>query len=154
MMDLSALLNFLIVGHTHEDVDQLWSVLLALVVRRRTFHTPEELVTQIQIAMAGVFADRKEEVAASLLGCVFDFRAWLDAEGVHLHICFMTREGVDAVHSFNYKCREDLTGQEAAQVRQQPRFHVPHNEDVFCITKRWMHSDMAAAPVLVLPKER
>ena len=66
---LSALLNFLIVGHTHEDVDQLWSVLLALVVRRRTFHTPEELVTQIQIAMAGVFADRQEEVTASLLGC-------------------------------------------------------------------------------------
>ena len=147
---LSALLNFLIVGHTHEDVDQLWSVLLALVVRRRKFHTPEELVTQIQIAMAGVFADREEEVTASLLGSVFDFREWLDAEGVHLHNCFMSREGVDAVHSFNYKCREDLTGHEAAQVRQQRGFRVPHNEDVFCITKRWMHSDVAAAPVLVL----
>ena len=46
-------------------MDQLWSVLLALVIRRHTFHTPEELVTQIQIAMAGVFADRQEEVAAS-----------------------------------------------------------------------------------------
>ena len=100
---------------------------------------PEELATQIQIAMAGVFADRQEEVTASLLGCVFDFRAWLDAEGVHLHNCFMSREGVDAVHSFNYKRHEDLTGQEAAQVRQQPRFHAPHNEDVFCATKRWMH---------------
>ena len=47
----SALLNFLIVGHTHEDVDHLWSVLLALVVRHHCFHTPEEVVTQIQIAM-------------------------------------------------------------------------------------------------------
>ena len=93
-------------------------------------------------------------MTASLLGCVFDVCAWLDAEGVHVHNCFMSREGVDAVHSFNYKCREALTGQEAAQVRQQPRFHVPHNEDVFCITKRWMHSEVAAAPVLVLPKER
>ena len=37
---LSALLNFLIVGHTHEDVDQLWSVMLALVIRRHTFHIP------------------------------------------------------------------------------------------------------------------
>ena len=85
---------------------------------------PEELVTQNQIAMAGVSTDRPEEVAAYLLGCVFDVRAWLDAEGVHLHNCFMSREGVDAVHSFNYKCGEDLTGQEAAQVRQQPRFHT------------------------------
>ena len=152
---LSALLNFLIVGHTHEDVDQLWSVLLSLVIRRHVFHTPEELVAQIQIAMANVFADRSEEVTASLLGSVFDFRTWLDAEGVHLHNCFMSREGVDAVHSFCYKCREDLTGHEAAQVRQQrSAVRVPHHEDVFCITKRWMHSEVAAAPVLVLPKER
>ena len=113
-----------------------------------------EVVAQLQIAMPSVFADRGDDVTSSLLGSVFNFREWLGAEGIHLHTCFMSREGVYAVHSFNYKCREDLTGQEAAQVRQQPRFHVPHNEDVFCITKRWMHSDMAAAPVLVLPKER
>ena len=104
--------------------------------------------------MANVFAERDEEVTASLRGSVFDFRDWLDAEGIHLHNCFMSREGVDAMHSFNYKCREDLTGHEAAQVRQQRGFRVPHNEDVFCITKRWMHSEVTAAPVLVLPKER
>ena len=129
-------------------------VFLALVIRRHTFHTPEEVVTQTQIAMASVFADRGEEVTASLLGSVFNFREWLDAEGIHLHNCFMSREGVDAMHSFNYKCREDLTGHEAAQVRQQRGCCVPHNEDVFCITKRWMHSEVTAAPVLVLPKER
>ena len=151
---LSALLNFLIVGHTHEDVDQLFSVLLALVLRRHRYHTPDELITQIQIAMTGVFANRNEEVGASLLGSVFDYGKWLDAEGIHLHNCFMTREGVDAMHSFCYKLREDLTGEEAAAVRRRRGERPPDLEDVFCITKRWMHSDRAAPPVLVLPKER
>ncbi len=151
---LSALLNFLVVGHTHEDVDQLFSVLLALVVRRRRFHTPEELVTQIQIAMAGVFVQRTEEVSASLLGHVFDFGAWLDAEGIHLHNAFVSRAGVDAPHSFCYKLREDLTAEEAAAVTGRPGLPAPDMEDVFCITKRWMHSEQAAPPVLVLPRER
>ena len=97
---LSALLNFLIVGHTHEDIDQLFSVLLSLVVRRRRFHTPDELVMEIQIAMANIFADRPEEVSASLLGEIFDFKAWLDAEGIHLHNAWVSRDGVDAPRSF------------------------------------------------------
>ena len=93
---LSALLNFLIVGHTHEDIDQLFSVLLALVVRRHRFHTPMELVTEIQIAMDKVFADRLEEVSAHFLGEVYDFGTWLDAAGIHLHNAWVSREGVDA----------------------------------------------------------
>ena len=61
---LSVLLSFLIVGRTHADIDQLFSVLLALVVRRHCFHTLDELVTEIQITMASVFTDRPEEVLA------------------------------------------------------------------------------------------
>ena len=71
------------VGHTHEDVGKTWSAFLALVTRRHTFQTPEELVAQTQFAMASVFAERDEEATASLLGLVFDFREWLDAEGIH-----------------------------------------------------------------------
>jgi hypothetical protein len=36
---LSTLLNFLIAGSTHEDIYQIFSVLLSLVVRRQRFHT-------------------------------------------------------------------------------------------------------------------
>ena len=118
-----------------------------LVVRRRRFHTPDELVMEIQIAMANVFADRPEEVSASLLGEIFDFKAWLDAEGVHLHNAWVPRGGVDAPHSFCYKLREDLTGEEVqcSAVRRPP---APlHHEDVFCLTKRWMHSETVVAPV-------
>ena len=74
-------------------------------MRRHRFHTPDELVTEIHIAMANVFADRPEEVSASLLGEIFDFNAWLDAEGVLLHNAWVSRKGVDAPHSFCYKMR-------------------------------------------------
>lgn len=151
---LSALLNFLIVGHTHEDIDQLFSVLLALVVRRHRFQTPMELVTEIQIAMGKVFADRQEELTAHFLGEVYDFGTWLDAEGVHLHNAWVSREGVDAPHSFCYKMREDLTAEESQAVVRRRLPHAPQNEDVFCITKRWMHSEHTQAPVLVLPQAR
>ena len=151
---LSALLNFLIVGHTHEDIDQVFSVLLALVVRRHRFHTPMELVTEIQIAMDKVFADRQEEISAQFLGKVYDFGTWLDAEGVLLHNAWVSREGVDAPHSFCYKMREDLTAEESQAALRHRLPHAPEHEDVFCITKRWMHSEHAQAPVLVLPRAR
>ena len=82
---LSTLLNFLVVGHTHEDIYQIFSVLLSLVVRRHRFHTPDELVLEIQIAMRKVFVDRPAVVSAVLIGEIFDFGAWLDAQSVHLH---------------------------------------------------------------------
>ena len=151
---LSALLNFLIVGHTHEDIDQLFSVLLSLVVRRHRFHTPEELVLEIQLAMGQVFESRGEEVSATLLGEIFDFGTWLDAEGVHLHNAWKSRDGVDAPHSFCYKMREDLTAEEVQRAAVRRLQDPAHHEDVFCITKRWMHSEIAAGPVLVLPRAR
>ena len=97
------------VGHTHADIDQIFSVLLSLVVRRHRFHTPDELVLEIQIAMRKVLADRPEVVSAVLLDEIFDFGAWLDAQGVHLHTAWVSRDGVDAPHSFCYNMRKDLT---------------------------------------------
>ena len=76
---LSTLLNCLIVGHTHEDIDQIFSVLLYLVVRRHCFHTLDELVLEIQIVMRKVFVDRPDVVSVVLLGEIFDFGAWLGA---------------------------------------------------------------------------
>jgi hypothetical protein len=99
---LSTLLNFLTAGHTHQDIDQIFSVLLSLVVRRHRFHTPDELVLEIQIAMRKVFVDRLEVISVVLLGEIFDFGAWLDAQGVHLHSAWVSRDGVDVPHSFCY----------------------------------------------------
>ena len=113
-----------------------------------------ELVTEIQIAMDKVYADRLEEVSAHFLGEVYDFGTWLDAAGIHLHNAWVSREGVDAPHSYCYKMREDLTAVESQEVLRRRLPHAPEHEDVFCITKRWMHSEQSQAPVLVLPRAR
>ena len=68
---LSTLLNFLIVGHTHEDIHQMFSVLLSLVVLRHRFHTLDELVLEIQIAIRKVFVDREQNAFyASIVPCL------------------------------------------------------------------------------------
>ena len=61
---------------------------------------------------------------------------------------------MDAPHSFCYKMREDLAGEEVQRSAVRRPAAPPHHEDVFGLTKRWMHSEMAAAPVLVLPHDR
>ena len=104
--------------------------------------------------MAPLFAKRAEDMSATLLTHMFDFKTWLDPAGIHLHNAFMSRENVDAPHSFNYKLREDLTGSELADLVAERRGGPNHAEDVFCITKRWMHSTNTATPVRVLPEAR
>ena len=47
----TAVLNFLRVGHTHEDIDQMFAVLLSLVLRRIKFQRPCELCDAIRAAM-------------------------------------------------------------------------------------------------------
>ena len=80
------------------------------------FHTPDELVLEIHTAMRKVFADRPEVVSAVLLDELFDFGAWLDAQGVHLHNAWVSRDGVDGPHSLCYKMREDLIAGELENV--------------------------------------
>ena len=50
--------------------------------------------------------------------------------------------------------REDLTAEESAEVQRHRAPHPANDEDVFCVTKRWMHSQHACPPVLVLPVAR
>ena len=151
---VTAVLNFLIVGHTHEDVDQVFSVLLSEVLHRYRFHTPDELVEYIQARMSVHFRKRGEQCRTYMLGHIFDFAEWLDAQGVSLHNAFVSRAGIDAPHSFCYKQRQDLTPAEQVSIGSRAlRDAAP--TDVFCTTKRFMHSAVSnGPPVLVLPRSR
>ena len=48
---LACVIMLLTVGHTHEDVDQVFSVLLASVLHRHRFIVPSDLVALIQARM-------------------------------------------------------------------------------------------------------
>ena len=149
----TATLNFLIVGHTHEDVDQMFAVLLALVLRRVRFKTPEELRSAIQVGMASVAAERGEVLHVEILSHVRAFDAWTNAFLVDPSGCCVARDNIQAPHSFTYKLRKDLKRSELVELVD--RFgHIAHDLDVFCLTKPRMASATAFAPVLLLPNDR
>lgn len=149
----TATLNFLTVGHTHEDVDLMFGMLLALVLRRLRFQTPEDLVTNIRLGMAAPIASRGEELVCEHMTYIRNFKAWLCPQGIHLHNAFVTRQDIQAPHSFTYKLRMDLLPVERAALT--PSHVVPSASDVFCIVKHRMHhQEPNGPPVLVLPVER
>ena len=64
-------------GHTHEDIDQLFGILLGLVLRRICFQRPAELRDAIQVAMSPIIASRGEVLGVHLLTHIRDFDVWL-----------------------------------------------------------------------------
>ena len=149
----------LMVGHTHEDIDQLFSVCTALLKAKRSWQTPQEILEFLRVNLLPKARNRGEELVAVQLPVVRDFGAWLSPLRVHLHGAFMNREGVEAPHSFSYKRRRDLAATEAQMLARSPgvqEWKGPlHPEDILCCVKTYMRDPhLQQPPVLVLPHGR
>jgi hypothetical protein len=64
----TATLKFLTVGHTHEDVDKLFALILLLVLRPLSWETPKELNESIKQALAPFCVAKKEELLVKEIG--------------------------------------------------------------------------------------
>lgn len=159
----TAVLNFLIVGHTHEDPDQWFAAIVALVLKKFRWETPQDLIRLLQEHLPQTVPDEStlyvEEVQA-----VRRFGKWLDPQCVTLHHAFATRDGIEAPHSFTYKRRSDLTFEErrlfeghvqgSARAAGYTRANG-NSDDVFCLVKTYMRDKrLQQPPVLVLPVDR
>ena len=152
----SVTLNFLLVGHTHEDVDQVFALLCRRVLLRTSWETLEDLQSLIA---AGMCTGSRSEV--HYLNVVGDFEGWLDAANSTQTNCWGTRRGIEAPHSFIYKRRCDLTAAETRAVEDERQRSAvmlrlaPDPHDVFCCVKTYMKDlSLQQAPVMVLPKQR
>ena len=67
-----------IVGHTHENVDLAFGVLVAEVLQRHRIQCPPELATIISIEMAEWAAKQGEVCHCTVLQRMRDFAAWLE----------------------------------------------------------------------------
>ena len=85
----SATLNFLTVGHTHEDVARLFAMILLLVLRPKLWETPEEMNALIEEALRPL--SEREELIVQEVRHIRDFDAWLGSMGVLLDNAFVTR---------------------------------------------------------------
>ena len=144
-------LMFLIVGHTHEDIDQLFGLVLQVVLRVVKFQTKGELVELLRTRMRHLIENRGETLHVDVLEHVRDFHTWLAPLKVELYNCWGTRRGVEAPHAFSYKLRRDLDSHEAAAVETRRGCGT----DVMCCVKTYMHSpQLQQSPLVVLPRER
>ena len=147
----SATLNFLTVGHTHEDVDRLFAMILLLVLRPKLWETPEEMNALFAEALRPLTEAKKEELIVEEVRHIRDFDGWLGAMGVHLHNAFVTRKGIEASHAFTYKVRADLSTAEVHNIPRKRKRFDEHQEDVFAIVKGRMHMTRTQPPVLAIP---
>ena len=157
-------LNFLMVGHTHEDVDQLFGLVCASVVRRYRWETVDDLAQYLETTIGPHIVSKGEDAKVVRLEAIRDFKAWLTPQGVKVGGCFRNRDGIETPHSFTYKLRGNLTKTELDQVQGSiPRAvrYAGYDRatedpgDVFCIVKTYMRDlHNQQAPVLVLPIDR
>ena len=147
---------FLVVGHTHEDIDQLFGIILQLVLRKVAFRTSRHLIDALHAIMRPRVESRHETFHAEELKRVRDFSAWLSPAGIEMYHAFGTRDDIEAPHAFSFKLRKDLTPKEQIMIPQHSRCcRDPHDHDVFCCTKTYMRSPTLQDPPLrVLPVER
>ena len=155
-------MNFLTVGHTHEDIDAIFALLLSRVLKRVRFQSPEELIGFIDAGLKPHFEQKKEQFWVNFLDHVYDYAQWMKPLCIHLFNAFVTREGIDAPHSFAFKARRSCSERELqsaiAPIRSGRRGGVvaepEHLDDVFCIPKRFMRSEQTLQPVCVLTSDR
>ena len=145
----------LIVGHTHEDIDQLFAVVLTLVLRRIKFQTKEELATKLLDSMRLRIERKGEELVVEILDHMRDFKSWMAPLKIELHNAFGNRADIECPHSFSYKMRRDLTFSEKAMMLPGSRHYQGEDCDVFCCVKTYMHdSRLQQPPLCVLPASR
>jgi hypothetical protein len=101
-------MNFLMVGHTHEDIDQLFAMICQYVIRRHRWQTPEEFQRLVREALSDRIAEKDEVLVVQGLRCIRDYCTWLELQKVEMHGCWGNRDGFEAPHSFAFKERRDL----------------------------------------------
>ena len=156
---LTVTLNFLMVGHTHEDVDQLFALLLSFIAQKSSWETAEELLGYLVSRLRARAWQKGETVASVFLDSVRDFSTWLSPLAMSIAGAFGTRGGIEAPHSFTLKMRSHLTSEEVNQLALEPKCRGVREADgpldVVCCVKTYMRDTrLQQAPVLTLPQAR
>ena len=155
----TATLNFLMVGHTHEDVDQIFAIVTEMVVRRHRWETPAEFERALDEGIRSKIEDRSQVFWVEGLRSIRDFNAWLKPQAVHMTNCWGTRAGIEAPHSFIFKTRDSLSGSEKSEIKRTRVESIARltdsQSDVFCSIKTYMRDkNLQQPPILVLPTSR
>ena len=92
-------------GHTHEDVDQLFGVVAQILSRQKTFQDPADVKLIVQQGLQERIEAKGEHLCVEILEEVRNFKTWLGVTGVTPHHAFGNRDGVEAPRAFSWKLR-------------------------------------------------
>ena len=137
----SVTLNYLVVGHTHEDVDAFLA------------DSTSDAVSVLKQALQGKADALNEQLLVEECNSVHTWADYFSNLGVSLSNAFLpTKKSGPVPYSFSYKRRMDLSARELSQLAARER--SGKQNDVFVICKARMCDTNALKPVLTLPAER
>jgi hypothetical protein len=149
---LTVNLFFLMVGHTHEDVDQMFGVVLSLVLQRHKFQTPEEFLVLLRQELSERCLAQGHQLITETLTAIRDFKDWMRPMDIKLEDAFKTRGGVETPHAFTFKMRRDLCWADVNNVARPGVLLPGHPNDVMCCVKTYMRDQqLQDIPTLVIP---
>ena len=131
--------------------DQLFGLVCDLILKATAFEEPKELLAYLTGALRQRFAERGEDVIATVLPAVRDFQEFLWQLGRVLHNAFSNRNGIEAPHAFSFKKGALLSGAEPQGVKDLE----VNSRGVYCCVKTYMRDrHLQDPPVLVIPAGR
>ena len=151
-------LNFMMVGHTHEDIDQLFGLLISHTLRLPGWQTPQEAMSAVAKSLRPAFQQRGETIHDAHLGSVQHFEAWLEPLGLKLHNAFRNRGGIEAPHSFCFKAAQDMTPSEARAAGEATGVFEAWGaltdplDTMVCVKAYMRDTALQQAPFCMLPK--
>ena len=134
--------------------DQLFGVIVSLILGIGAFETPDELMEYLLEKLRPKFAAKQELVTGTMLTAVRDFKKWLKPLNRTLWNAFANRQQKEAPHTFTFKQGRELTYSEKMWFGDAASRSLGA-DDVYCSVKTYMHSrTLQQEPVLAIPHGR
>jgi hypothetical protein len=144
------------VGHTHNKLDQRFSVVAALLKRQGVLQTPEDFLTVIQqyVHPAG-----NRKLVVGKIEAAWNWQMWLEPLGLNLTGIAASQSVPDVGHSKRFVLRKDLPTlrlnllpEWAEVVPPVFRSELQDPRDVIMLSKEFWSSDaLAHPPLLIFP---
>ena len=141
-------LNFLTVGHTHEDVDQLFGLITSWMSQIHSFSTPEEVLQLLEESLIQKLRGRWSKVYSEFVSGIRHWNSWLTPLNCRFHGGLQHRSGVEAPHSFSLKHMSSLSGAEQVAGQENPPGWLPNPDDVMICVKAFMRDHNLQQPAM------
>ena len=143
-----ASLGFCRVGHSHEDIDQAFGQISRILMGKK-ISTPSEMIAMLNELMR---PEQDQRIRGS--------RAWaLKVDETCCWKAFCQQigasfKGMRRVHYFRFCARRDLGTDvlnHVLQLEELGRGLIPHHDDIFLVTKRWLSDQEVQRAIAVVP---